>query len=57
MKKFKENSIYCTQHREALPDARRWEDLFMFATAEEDTKEILAGEPARNGETTWSARR
>lgn len=57
MKKFKENSIYCTQHREALPDARRWEDLFMFATAEEDTKKILAGEPARNGETTWSPRR
>ena len=53
MAKFKENCTYFNLHKEAIPDPSRGEDLFVFARPEEDSKEIWAGEPARNGEITW----
>lgn len=54
MRKFKENCVFFNNHKETAPEPARGEDLFMFATAEEDTTEIWAGEPARGGEITWS---
>ena len=54
MKKFKENCVFFNNHKETAPEPARGEDLFMFATAEEDISEIWAGEPARGGEITWS---
>eukprot|EP00435_Cladocopium_sp_Y103_P027150 s2554_g6.t1 len=55
MEEFKAASIFFNQHSsEQNPEEVLWNNLFLLAHAEGECEDLYAGEPARNGEVTWS---